>query len=498
MPDIEHLGVRYRTVKCCFLQGKTIKPIKIKELISGTRFADYLVQNQMARPKIMRIENMATGLENDSETIVNKAPNTSVSGQGMDRAVSEKKKSNRYTYAVLGAVLLLGGYWVAQESITSGKSIKLERHQVIISEVKQGVFEDVIPVRARVTPLKTVFLDAIEGGRVERVLVEDGAVVEKGALIAELSNTSLQLQVMGNEALVTEQLNNLRTIELQLAQNRLSHKRNLAEFDYQILKLTRQAVREGKLIKTSAVSSSQLENTQDELAYNIERRKLTLESQATDARIQEQQLSYLKSRAEQLERNLKFAHQNLEALSIKAPVSGKISGFDIEVGQSISRGGRLGQIDDPSRYKLVAHIDEFYLGRVDIGQRVEFDRDGVSYNLQISKIYPQVNNGQFEVDMTFADEQAEGIRRGQSLQTRLMLGEATIGLLIPNGAFYQDTGGNWVFVVTSDGAVAVKRSVKLGRRNSRFIEVLEGLEEGERVVTSPYTNYTDMDRLKLN
>ena len=443
-------------------------------------------------------KNMATGLEHDSETSNQQNTNTQFSGTGMDRVVTQKKKSPPITYLSVGALLVAGTFWMLQGSMASGKSVKLEKHQVIISEVSQGIFEDVIPVRARVTPLKTVFLDAIEGGRVERVLVEDGSIVEKGDLIAELSNTGLQLQVMGNEALVTEQLNNLRTIELQLEQNRLSHKRNLADFDYQILKLTRQAEREQELIKTNTVSSSQLENTEDELAYNIERRKLTLESQSTDARIQEQQLKYLKERAIQLEKNLEFAHQNLEALSVRAPVSGKLSGFDVEIGQSITRGGRLGQIDDPTKYKLVAYIDEFYLGRVDIGQTAGFDRSGQTYGLRISKIYPQVNNGQFEIDMVFSGEQADGIRRGQNLQTKLTLGDSTSGLLIPNGAFYQDTGGNWVFVVTGDETEAVKRSVRLGRRNSRFIEVLDGLEEGERVVTSPYTNYIDMDRLKLN
>jgi HlyD family secretion protein len=170
----------------------------------------------------------------------------------------------------------------------------------------------------------------------------------------------------------------------------------------------------------------------------------------------------------------------------------------VEIGQNIPRGNRLGQIDDPDNYKLSANIDEFYLGRVDIGQAATFEQGGEDYALTITKIYPQVNNGQFEVDFEFAGEQPEGIRRGQTVQTKLTLGDAASAILVPNGAFYQDTGGNWVFVVTDDGTQAVRRNVRMGRRNARFIEVLDGLEVGERIVTSPYSSFIDMDRLKLS
>ncbi len=425
-------------------------------------------------------------------------PKPSISGSGMDRVV--EKKRNPIKYAIIAAAVIGVGVllWFAFQDVGSGRTFRVDENRIVVSTVTEGVFEDFIPVRARVTPLKTVFLDAIEGGRVERVLVEDGTVIKEGDLIAELSNTSLQLEVTRNEALVTEQLNNLRTIELQLEQNRLSHKRNLADFSYQIKRLTRQAERQRQLITNGTVSQQVLDETEDELAYNVTRRDLTLESQATDARMQEQQLAYLQERAIQLEKNLDFARQNLDALNVRAPVSGKLSGFNIEIGQSITRGGRLGQVDDPDQFKLTANIDEFYLGRVDIDQTANFERGGSTYQMRISKIYPQVNNGQFEVDMVFTSDQAEGIRRGQTIQTKLTLGDETKALLIPNGAFFQDTGGNWIFVVAPDGSQAIKRSVRLGRRNSRYIEVLDGLEAGESVVTSPYSSYVDMDRLKLN
>jgi HlyD family secretion protein len=346
-------------------------------------------------------------------------------------------------------------------------------------------------------PRSTVYLDAIEGGRVERVLIEDGALVEAGDPIAVLSNTNLQLEVLGREAAVTEQLNNMRTIELQLEQNRLSHKRNLVEIDYQIIRLNRSIDRQRELAAKNLVSQSTVDELQDELTYYMNRREVTLESQATDTRMQAQQLQQLRDAGEQLQAGLGFARKNLDDLNVRAPVHGKLSGFNIEVGESIVRGGRLGQIDDPNGYKLNVQIDEFYLGRVDLQQVATAEQGRRSYDLSVAKIYPQVNNGQFEVDMLFADE-PQGMRRGQTMQVKLTLGDNSDAVLIPNGSFYQETGGNWVFVVSPDGTEAVKRTVRMGRRNTEFIEVLDGLEPGEKVITSPYTSYVGMDRLTLD
>ncbi len=424
-------------------------------------------------------------------------PSTAASGAGMDRRV-EKKKTPWKKVAIAAAVIA-GGVFVSQivMDASGGRSFKVAESRVVISTVSQGTFEDFIPVRGRVTPLKTVFLDAVEGGRVERILVEDGTLLKKGDLIVELSNANLQESFTANETRVTEQLNNMRSQELQLEQNRLGHKRNLVDFNYEIKRLTRLVERERELVKSNVIPQSKVDDTEDLLEYNINRRDLTLESQATDAKLQESQMEFLREAGARLEQSLVVARRNLDALNVRAPVDGKLSGFNVEIGQSIPRGERLGQIDDPLNYKLTANIDEFYLGRVDIGQEANFERGGSNYKMAIAKIYPQVANGQFEVDFVFEGTQPEGIRRGQTLQTKLTLGDATMATLVPNGAFFQDTGGNWVFVVTADGSEAVKRNVRLGRRNSRFIEVLDGLQVGDRVVTSPYTSFVDMDRLKL-
>ncbi|MFC3052148.1 efflux RND transporter periplasmic adaptor subunit [Kordiimonas pumila] len=415
----------------------------------------------------------------------------------MDRKVENKQ--GHWRKILIGSLAALAVILVAFFLLDSqeGKSLRIQESRVTVSEVFKGKFEDFIPIRSRVTPLKTVFLDAIEGGRVERILVEDGTLLKKGDLIVELSNTTLQLEVTRNEAAVIEQLNNMRTIELQLEQNRLSHKRNLVEIDYQIKRLTRRVDRERELIKTNNISQAQLDQTEDELAYYINRRNVTLESQATDARMQDAQLVFLQKSSERLEQNLEFSKKNLEALQVRAPVDGKLSGFNAEVGQSISHGGRLGQVDSPNAYKLTANIDEFYLNRVDLGQTAQFSRDGNEYEIRIVKVYPQVKNGQFEADFVFNGEQPHAIRRGQTLQANLVLGDPETAILIPNGAFYQDTGGKWIFVVTPDKQKAVKRPVRLGRRNAQHIEVLEGLEVGEHVVTSPYTGFVEMTHLKL-
>jgi HlyD family secretion protein len=421
----------------------------------------------------------------------------SISGEGMDRVVEKQMPvSRKVGFGIVAALMLIFAWWLIN-TLLDGRSLSVDAGRIAVSAVTNGTFEDYIPLRGRLMPRRTVYLDAIAGGRVEEVLVEDGPLVEAGDPIAVLSNTNLQLVVLGREAEVTEQLNFMRTIELQLEQNRLSHKRNLIEIDYQIVRLTRSIERQRGLATKNLVSQSTIDELNDELKYYRERKEVTLESQATDARLQEQQLNQLRISGEQLRSSLDFARKNLDDLNVRAPVTGRLSGFNIEVGQSIERGGRLGQIDDPDGFKLNVRIDEYYLGRVDLQQAAAAEHNSHNLDLEVAKIYPQVKDGQFEVDMTFVEE-PQGLRRGQTLQLRLTLGDNSDSLLIPNGSFYQETGGNWIFVVSPDGTEAIKRPVRLGRRNVDFIEVLDGLEAGEKVVTSPYTGYTGMDRLALD
>jgi len=418
--------------------------------------------------------------------------NSGVSGAAMDRKiVSTNKPYKRVIWIVI--VMIAAGLIYQLLYASKVKSLTVDSARVTIATVSQGIFEDFLPVRAQVKPAKTLYLDAIEGGRVERILVEDGAHLTAGDLIVELSNASLQLNVLGNEARVAEQLNSMRTIELSLEQNRLQHKRNLIDIDYQIKILTRQLSREQSLVKSGAVAQIKFDDTRDTLQWYKNRLAITLESQSSDNKMQEEQLNFLKETSKRLETNLGISQKNLDNMNVKAPVNGKLSGFNVEIGQSIGRGERLGQIDTPNDFKLSANIDEFYLSRVNLEQEANFK----DYQLAISKIYPQVQNGQFQVDFKFVDNQAQDIRRGQTVSLKLTLGDTKQALLIPNGAFFQETGGHWIFVLSEDKNHAVKRSIQLGRRNNKVIEVLDGLAAGEQVVTSSYVNYQSIEQLKL-
>jgi HlyD family secretion protein len=416
---------------------------------------------------------------------------------GMDRVIEKTpwQKYHKPATWIAGVVLALLAFWFFKPD--AGRALKVQNDRIVVSTVTMGEFDDYIPVRGQVAPLKTVFLDAIEGGRVEAIHVEDGAQVKLGDLIVELSNTTLQLDVIAREAEVTEQLNNLRNTELSLEQNRLEHKRNLVDINYNIVRLRREIDRLTPLVSKDMVDEGSVERLQDEYDWYVARREVTLESQATDERLQIAQMEQLRIAGDQLEKNLEVARGNLDSLNVRAPVAGKLTAFDLEVGQALSRGDNVGQIDDPAHFKVTANIDEYYLSRVDLEQTARFTTDGSKYEMVVRKIYPQVQNGTFEVDLVFNGEEPDAIRRGQTLQLNLELGSPSETLMIPNGAFYQDTGGNWVFVVAPDGQRAIRRNVRLGRRNVRYIEVLDGLEPGERVVTSPYTNYLDMDRLEL-
>ena len=417
-------------------------------------------------------------------------------GAAMDRRV-ERKFPAWVSPAAVALAVVVGAAATFVALSPSGRTIRIESDKLTISAVARGQFEDYIPIRGRVEPARTLFLDAIEGGRVENVLVEDGARVRAGDLLVRLSNTSLQLDVLAREAEVVEQLNVVRTQELQLERNRLDHKRNLVEIKYNIKRLQRLLKRQLKVHAQGHLATVELEQTRDELEYWKQRRGVTKEAQSSDERLQRAQVDQLRAAADRLKKNLAVAQSNLEGLNVRAPTDGKLTSLNAEIGQSLARGERIGRIDAPDSFKVVALIDEFYLPRVTIGQTAAFSLAERDYVVASRKIYPQVRNGQFEVDFFFDGEPPVNIRRGQTLQARLSLGDPTPSLLVPNGAFFQDTGGHWMFVLSDNTEFAIRRTVKLGRRNLRFIEVLEGLEEGERVVTSPYTNFLDTDRLEL-
>ncbi|MEJ6725657.1 MAG: efflux RND transporter periplasmic adaptor subunit [Emcibacteraceae bacterium] len=421
-------------------------------------------------------------------------------GEGMDRKIIKKNNLPKMTFFGLIALGAMVGIYLIADSLMVGRTFRVEESRLVISTVTSGVYEDYIPIRGKVTPLRTVFISATEGGRVEKILTEDGTMVKRGQPIVELSNPTLQLEVFQNEARVAGELNAMRTLELQLEQNRLRHITVITTLKYEIQKLTRNVNRYRTLYERGNFTKSQLDEAEEDLSYKIKMLEVTKESQQTDAKMQETQLELSQIDSANLERNLKIARMNLDNLNMKAQIEGQLSGFDLELGQTVARGTSIGQIDDPFNFKIEAQIDEFYLSRVNLNQAGFYDRssDGEGFPMRIKKIYPDVQNNQFKIDMIFVNKQPKDIRRGQTLQSKLTLGDSAEALLIPNGSFYQDTGGSWIFVVSEDGSFAVKRNLRLGRKNNNFIEVIDGLEIGERVITSPYTSFKEMDRLNLS
>ena len=419
------------------------------------------------------------------------------SGGNMDRVVEKKGLSNRVKLglAAVAAILLVALFWYFAPT---SNSQTIETSRVAISTVERGRFDDFLPLRARVEPSVTVFLDAVEGGRVEQVLVEDGAMVGQGQLLAVLSNADLQLNVLARQTEVIQQINSMRSQELALNQTRLNNERALIEADLATQTARRQYEVQRPLAERGFVAGRTFADSRDLYEANRRRSEVLRRQRATDERLQSTQLAQLRASAGALNASLDIARQSLDALNLRAPVAGQLTAFSIQVGQSFNRGERLGQIDSAGRNKLRAQVDEFYLGRVSEGQIANAEVGGRPARLRVSKIYPQVRNGAFEIDLEFVGQAPADLQRGQTVQVRLTLGDPAPALLIPNGAFYNETGGNWVFVVAPDGRSAVRRQVRLGRRNADHIEVLDGLQPGERVITSPYTGFAERDRLSLS
>jgi HlyD family secretion protein len=290
----------------------------------------------------------------------------------------------------------------------------------------------------------------------------------------------------------------MRNMELNLAQTRTNDSRSVIEAKLAAEKARRQYEMQKPLAEKGFIPAKAYHDSRDEYLANARRAQVLSRAQVTDERLQSSQLSQLRASNASLSQSLAIARATLDALNLRAPVDGQLTAFSIQVGQSLQRGERLGQLDSAGRNKLVASVDEFYLGRVQPGQVASVEVGGKTYRAKVAKIYPQVRNGAFDVDLWFLGQEPAELNRGQTLQVKLTLGDPTPALLIPNGAFYNETGGAFVFVVAPDGHSAVKRNVRLGRRNSDYIEVLEGLESKERVITSPYTGFADKDRLDLD
>ena len=417
----------------------------------------------------------------------------------MDKKIERsftQKYLKKFTLAALALGVAAAAYGFTQSSDT-GRSQHIDRSSLTVSTVKQGAFKDALSLRGQVVPKTSIYLDTIAGGQVEERLVEQGEYVEKGQPLVRLSNTNLQLDVMSREAQVTEQLNFLRNTQMTMETSRLNLRRDLLEIELKITHLTRRLKQTKPLVKSGVLAQEQLAELEEDLNYYQARKELTLERQKQENSIREVQVAQLSDSAKMLEKNLQFARRNLDNLLIKAPVSGYLSELDVEIGESKNSGARLGQIDIPNEYKLVVRLDEFYLNQVQRDMTVMIELESGTVNAKVSKIDSRVQQSQFQIEVDLPGN-TKSIKRGQSIDIELMLGgDKNNALLLKRGAFFTNSGGNWVYVIEQGGDKAVRRDIRLGKKNQNYFEVLEGLNAGDQVITSSYSNFDKAQQLQF-
>ncbi len=412
----------------------------------------------------------------------------------MDRKIKKQKwPPKKIAGAAVGGLFVIVVLYNLLLGDHSSK-LNVQAEKITISTVSHGPFQEFIPVTGNVLPIKTIYLDAVEGGQVDTIYRKAGSIVKEGDQILRLENTSLHLQISSQDALVAEQRNLLTNTRFTLDQNQTQSRQLLINREYEVRRLHRIYRNQEALFQQTLISKDEFEQSKDDYEFEKKRQDLAVKAFKRDSAFQEIQLRQLEGNVGRLENNLKIARRRLENLTIRAPVSGQLTSLNAEIGESKSQGQRLGQVDVLDGFKVRAAIDEHYIAKIGIGQRGQFDFAGQTYTLVTKIVYPEVTNGRFEVDMEFEGDVPQ-VRRGQTVRIRLELGDLEDATMISRGGFYQKTGGNWVYVLTEDGSEAVKRNIRLGRQNTQVFEVLDGLESGERVITSSYDNYGDIDKL---
>ena len=376
-------------------------------------------------------------------------------------------------------------------------SVRVPAGDVAIDQVRQGVFHDLTTLQGSVVPRDTVYLDALEGGQVETVLVQAGDRVQAGQPLIRFRNTQLELDVLSEEGRLVESITQLQTYEKQLEQNRADNEKTLANIDYNILRLKRAVDRRQPLSAPGYVPVEQIDQDKDELGYNLKLRPIQADTNQRQETLRAQQLPQIRVEMQNLQKSLAISRTKLGDLTVHAPVAGRLTVMDLKIGENRNRGERLGEIAEDSGFKVSADIDEYYLGRVSVGQTAEVDIHDRPTRLVVTRIYPQVHGGQFPADLAFSGAAPAGIVPGEAVQGRLSLGADRPALVLPAGAFLEQSGGDWAFVVAPGGGHAERRPIKIGRRNTEQVEVLSGLRPGDRVITSSYQGWTKIQRIDL-
>ena len=415
----------------------------------------------------------------------------------MDRVIEKKTWTTKRILTIGGIVaiivLIAGAFY-----FTSGKSkLNVDKERITISEIKKGPFQEFIPVNGIVLPQTTIYLDALEGGRVEEKFVEDGTMMKKDQPILRLSNTDLELSLATQETQVFNVLTQMNISKNNATQNTTGKLNQMAEVDNALAEADRIYKLNKKLYDQKVIGLQEFQQSENNYNYQVRRKKLTEDILKQDGESVKQMSDQDKQSLSRMQNTLELMRKKVGDLIVRSPIDGQLTSLDAEIGQSKTKGERLGQIDAATGFKVRVDIDEHYISRIFTGLKGNFDFAGKNYKLKISKVYTQVANGRFQVDMQFEDSVPAGIRRGQTLQIRLALSDETEAVLVPKGGFYQQTGGNWIFKVSENGNSAYKVNIQLGRQNPDYYEVLDGLKPGDKVVTSSYENYGAMEELIL-
>ena len=415
----------------------------------------------------------------------------------MDKPIEKKNKvTKKHLWIAFGVILVL---FVSWNLLFGDKSSKLnvETDKISIARVEESFFKNYISVTGTVEPITTVFLDATEGGRVEEIVAEEGNMVKEGELLVRLSNTSLILEISNYEALVSRTSNELRQAQLLMDQQTLNSRSQILDVEYDIVKRKRDYDNNKVLLKGNHISQEEYDISEERLELSQKKITLLKENLKKDSIFRSVQVGALEKSVDRMQDNLVLVNEKLEGLNFGAPVSGELASLDLEIGQVLSRGQRIGQINILDSYKMRVEIDEYYISKVSKGLIGECDFSGRFYKGKIAKIYPEVTAGNFYSDMVFIDSVPSRIKIGQTSRIKLELGTPKTAILIPRGGFYQSTGGQWVYIIDPSGKFAEKRKISLGAQNPRYYEVLEGLKPGEKVIVSSYDNFGDADKLIL-
>ncbi|HAF30791.1 MAG TPA: efflux transporter periplasmic adaptor subunit [Bacteroidales bacterium] len=416
----------------------------------------------------------------------------------MDKVIEKKHKwlNKKTIWITIGSVLIL---LVAYNIFFGDKSSKLnvEKEKITIESIIEDEFKDYIAQIGTVEPISTIYLDAIEGGRVEEILIDEGNMVKKGDVIIRLSNTNLILEISNNEASVSRSINEFENTKINLELNTINRKQTLIETERQLKMQERQYEYNKKMLKDEHISKEVFDQSYEQYYATKQQYLLLKEALRNDSLYRKVQLKAMDNQIKNMQENLKIIQGRMDDLKVKAPVNGELANLNPEIGEVINYGQRIGTVNILDDYKLRVEIDEHYIARVRRGLPGSFDFAGSNYKLKIDKVYPEVNGGRFAVDMVFTSEKPAQIRIGQTFRLKLELGESKQAVLIPRGGFYQSTGGQWVYVVNNEGNLAVKRNISIGRQNPQYYEVLEGLNPGEQVIVSSYDNFNEVDQLIL-